>query len=77
MSSIGASYAGVYVMQKQQKEKMKKKKNKQQEELVEETSKVSAVHGHGRNNNKIHPGNFHVPNTTSTAGPVEEGHNNS
>ncbi|KAM0971312.1 hypothetical protein ACFX13_019520 [Malus domestica] len=77
MSSIGASYAGVYVMQKQQKKKMEKK-NKQQEELVEETSKVSAVHGHGRNNNKkIHPGHFQVPNTTSTAGPVEEGHNNS
>ncbi|CAN6567755.1 unnamed protein product [Malus baccata var. baccata] len=77
MSSIGASYAGVYLMQKRQKEKTEeKKKKKNDEEHVEETSKVSAVHGYGRNNNKkIHPGNYHAPNIT-TAGPVEEGNNN-
>lgn len=75
MSSIGASYAGVYLMQKRQKEKTEKNNNNN-EEHVEETSKVSAVHGHGRNNNKkIHPGNYHAPNIT-TAGPVEEGNKN-
>lgn len=71
MSSIGASYAGVHVMQKRQKEKMEKKLEQMggrsgQSSTVQDT-KVSA---HGRKK-KVYPGTFQSPNNS----PVEAGHN--
>ncbi|CAB4283432.1 unnamed protein product [Prunus armeniaca] len=71
MSSIGATYATVYVMQKRQKEVMEKKQEQMggrsgQSSTVQDT-KVSA---HGRNK-KVYPGTFQSPNNS----PVEAKHN--
>ncbi|KAL6277042.1 hypothetical protein ACE6H2_020643 [Prunus campanulata] len=69
MSSIGATYATVYVMQKRQKEEMEKKLEQmggRSSSTVQDT-KVSA---HGRNK-KVYPGTFQSPNNS----PVEGGHN--
>lgn len=70
MSSIGASYAGVYVMQKRQKEKLERMK---QEERARRGNGGSTVDDHeikatqyGRN--KVHPGNFPASDST---GPVK------
>lgn len=71
MSSIGASYAGVYVMQKRQKEKLERMK---QEERARRGNGGSTVDDqeikatqYGRNK-KVHPGNFPASDST---GPVK------
>ncbi|KAK9949696.1 hypothetical protein M0R45_005213 [Rubus argutus] len=73
MSSMGASYAGVYVMQKKQKEKMERMKEEKARRSGESSSnvdvqdiKVSTQYGR---NKKVHPGN--IPASASTTGPVE------
>ncbi|KAF3440178.1 hypothetical protein FNV43_RR18469 [Rhamnella rubrinervis] len=60
MSSIGASYAGVYVMQKRQKEKMERK---EEEERATKSGEASHANHHDQNvkvgrTNKVFPGNF-------------------
>ncbi|KAF8109589.1 hypothetical protein N665_0094s0055 [Sinapis alba] len=51
MSSIGASYAPVHLMQKQLKEKITKREEKDQSVAVVETSLATA----DRNSNKVYP----------------------
>lgn len=65
MSSIGANYAGVYVMKKHQKEKMKKKMEEERSRKeegntsIEDHSKVGGEYYTIGRNKKVHPsGNF-------------------
>uniref|UniRef100_A0A803PD58 Uncharacterized protein n=1 Tax=Cannabis sativa TaxID=3483 RepID=A0A803PD58_CANSA len=71
MSSIGASCAGVYVMQKRQKEKtlrMEEERARKSGETHHQDSKA-ATRGHGGGGGsalgkgkKVHPGNFSTQN---------------
>lgn len=63
MSSMGASYAGLHLMQKRQKEKTERKEEEEKATKSGEPSH-NADHLHhqdmkvGRSINKVHPGNF-------------------
>ncbi|ONI02119.1 hypothetical protein PRUPE_6G178000, partial [Prunus persica] len=63
MSSIGASYAGVYVMQKRQKEKMEKKEDETRGKGESSIAKESKVSAPGRTK-KVHAENFQASDTT-------------
>ncbi|KAL6277043.1 hypothetical protein ACE6H2_020644 [Prunus campanulata] len=63
LSSIGASYAGVYVMQKRQKEKMEKKEDENRGKGESSTAKESKVSAPGRTK-KVHAENFRAPDAT-------------
>ncbi|KAJ7956878.1 hypothetical protein O6P43_023253 [Quillaja saponaria] len=59
MSSIGASYAGVYVMKKHQKEKMKRMEDERVKrgDVVISSTEERKVGGSGvSRSNKVHPG---------------------
>ncbi|PON65265.1 hypothetical protein PanWU01x14_117820 [Parasponia andersonii] len=64
MSSIGASCAGVYVMQKRQKEKMERMEEERARRGESQDNKVAGSGRSGGGSNtlgrskKIHPGNF-------------------
>ncbi|EXB80856.1 hypothetical protein L484_020115 [Morus notabilis] len=72
MASIGASCAGVYVMQKRQIEKMERKEAEERarsgESGVDKDHRNNKAAGAGRNK-KVHPGSF--PATESTRNQVE------
>lgn len=62
MASIGASCAGVYVMQKRQIEKMERKQAEERarrgESGVDQGRNKQAAAGAAGRNKKVHPGNF-------------------
>ncbi|PON54203.1 hypothetical protein TorRG33x02_303210 [Trema orientale] len=70
MSSIGASCAGVYVMQKRQKEKMERMEEERARRGESQDNKVAGSGGSGGASNtfgrskKVHPGKF--PGAEST-----------
>ncbi|KAM6563744.1 hypothetical protein CsatB_023742 [Cannabis sativa] len=69
MSSIGASCAGVYVMQKRQKEKMLRMEEERARKGETHQDSKAATRGHGGGGGsalgkgkKVHPGNFSTQN---------------
>ena len=64
MASIGATCAGVYVMQTRQIEKLEAKRK----ENNSSTEEAKVVSGGGKNKNKVHPGNFPASETTKNSG---------
>ncbi|KAL6225258.1 hypothetical protein ACLB2K_004109 [Fragaria x ananassa] len=73
MSSIGASYAGVYVMQQKQKEKMermkKEKERKRESSSNVDDREIKVTTAQSGRNKKVHPGNF--PSPASATSPVD------
>ncbi|KAI6692037.1 hypothetical protein NL676_019747 [Syzygium grande] len=75
MSSIGASYANVYVMKKRQEEKLKKmeEEGRKREESAGEDKVGGDGHDHNSNsgfarNKKVHPHNSQASNSGKAGG---------
>ncbi|PRQ48882.1 hypothetical protein RchiOBHm_Chr2g0115661 [Rosa chinensis] len=70
MSSIGASYAGVYVMQKRQKEKLVRMKQEERARRGDGSSTLDDQDirptQYGRKK-KVHPGDFPASDSTGPA----------
>ncbi|KAL6227820.1 hypothetical protein ACLB2K_001776 [Fragaria x ananassa] len=75
MSSLGASYAGVYVMQKRQKEKLERKKQEERarrgdgNRALDDQDTRATQYGRSK---KVHPGNSPASDSTGPANAYQK-----